>query len=84
MTRTETGTTTYTAHFEWEVGKDPQQVWPCWCGRTHRGDYGLYDFCHHHCEHSEPLMKLDTNYYICIECGLTFQLEATDEAHDHE
>ena len=71
----ETGTTSYTAHVEWDTTQGLQQVFPCWCGQIHRGPYAVYDHGHHHCQHRDPLVRLDTGYYICGECGLTFQLE---------
>ena len=55
-----------TVHFE-----GSEQVYPCWCGETHRGQYGLYDFGHHNCFHDEPLLQ-DEYGLICPLCGLTF------------
>ena len=64
-----TQTNNYTIHFEGN-----EQVYPCWCGETHRGPYGLYDFGHHNCFHNEPLIQ-DEYGLICPQCGLTFTVQ---------
>jgi hypothetical protein len=49
------------------------QVYPCWCGETHSGDYGLYDYGHHNCFHDAALSwDVDTGTLMCPACGLTF------------
>lgn len=58
------------------IGADGKREYPCWCGATHRGDYGFYDWMHHNCFHSEPLVEVDPDltpgYLMCPGCGLTF------------
>lgn len=61
-----------------------EQVYPCRCGETHRGDYAYYDYWHHNCYHtSQPLLVLEADvetedgkqdYLWCVDCGQTFWL----------
>ena len=62
---TVTGTSNFTRYFE-----DGQQVFPCHCGETHRGDYALEAWTHHNCEHG-PMSQVAGNV-MCLECGATF------------
>ena len=52
--------------------EDGQQVYPCRCGETHKGDYGFDDYMHHNCFHDEPLVCLGISYWICPVCGRTW------------
>jgi len=67
-----TGTTTYTRYFEEE-----QEVFPCRCGETHRGDYAFYDSGHHECFHDGVLWWLDEaiKHVMCSLCGNTWVIE---------
>lgn len=57
-----------------------EQVYPCRCGETHRGDYALYTFGHHNCFHDAPLMPLDFGELVCVDCGKVFQVSAKKAA----
>ncbi len=67
-----TGSSNYTRYFENE-----QEVFPCRCGETHRGDYAAYDYGHHNCFHDAGLLPMDPlrgvePQVICVECGKVF------------
>ncbi len=54
-----------------------EQVYPCRCGETHRGPYGVYDHAHHNCFHDEPLIIVDGDipgYLMCGPCGKVFHV----------
>lgn len=60
-----------------------EQVYPCRCGQTHRGDYALYDWAHHNCFHREPLILIAEDipgYYMCPSCGEVFWTKAEYDA----
>jgi len=64
-----------TTHYE-----GSEQVYPCRCGETHRGDYALYEFGHHECFHNAPLLDMGTSdgiegYLACPDCGKTFSVK---------
>lgn len=67
-------TTKETRYFE-----DGEQVFPCRCGKTHRGDYAAYDYGHHNCFHDAPLREMDKGHpelgFLCPECGESFAVE---------
>lgn len=63
-----TGTDTYTSYFE--AG---QQVYPCRCGKTHRGDYAYEDWNHHTCFHG-PMWLIEEDQIICSQCGASWQV----------
>lgn len=52
-----------------------EQVFPCRCGETHRGDYAIYEFGHHNCFHEAPLYHNEDGY-VCPECGKDFVVES--------
>jgi hypothetical protein len=63
-----TGSSCTTLHFE-----NGEQVYPCRCGETHRGDYALYDWGHHNCLHdSGELHAIAEDQFMCPECGKSF------------
>jgi hypothetical protein len=64
------GTSSTNIHLE-----GSEQVWPCRCGDTHRGEWAVETFAHHNCFHQEPLLLLAIDYAVCGECGETFGLE---------
>lgn len=74
-TQIKSTTTNYTTH----VSANGEEIFPCRCGHTHRGEYGFYDYMHHNCFHSAPLIAIAKDevpgYYMCPECGKTFWLE---------
>ena len=73
-----TGTSTITL-------ENGERVYPCRCGKTHRGDYAGYDFGHHNCLHEEVLLGLpvdkNTIQAICPQCGMSWKvdMEAKDD-----
>ncbi len=70
----ETGTSNYTIQIE-----DGKQVYPCRCGETHRGDYAIYDYGHHNCDHPSPLLHTGDGQLICPECGNVWFMEDVSE-----
>lgn len=71
MIKEETGTSSLTMVFE--GGK---RVYPCRCGKTHRGDYAEYDFGHHNCLHEASLIGFPAGknevQAICPVCGMSW------------
>lgn len=65
-----TGTDARTIYIE-----DAQEVYPCRCGETHRGDYGLYDYGHHECLHATDLLLIGDQQALCPDCGRSWGLE---------
>lgn len=77
-----TGTAAETINIE-----NGERVYPCRCGRTHRGPYATYDYGHHNCYHPGPLLDLGSkcggelygdpvrSWLICPSCGMTFDVE---------
>lgn len=65
-----TGTNNVTIFIE-----DGQVVYPCSCGKTHRGDYALEDFIHHNCLHPSPLIDLGYGP-MCGDCGQVWAVRA--------
>lgn len=65
-----------TNHFD-QFGNE---VYPCRCGETHRGDYGFYAYAQHECLHESPLTRLDPfpHDLMCPECGKTFTIFGAD------
>ena len=61
------------------INSDGKRVYPCRCGQTHSGDYGVYDWGHHNCFHNSPLHEIDPEnvpgYLMCPACGKTFWIE---------
>lgn len=51
---------------------DGEQVYPCRCGETHRGDYAAYDYGHHNCLHDCALLWLADRAVICPLCGASW------------
>ena len=53
-----------------------ERVYPCRCGKTHRGDWAQEDFAHHNCLHEDSLMGLPVNAQwiqaICTLCGMSW------------
>jgi len=55
-----------------------EQVFPCWCGETHKGAYAEEDWNHHNCLHRDSLVLIHgdmPDYWICMPCGQTFNTE---------
>ncbi len=70
VTETKTGTSNYPIHIE-----DGEQVYPCRCGKTHRGDYAIYVYGHHNCDHPSPMLHLGHGQVVCGECGNVWFVE---------
>ena len=69
----ETSAENYTVTIE-----NGQQVYPCRCGETHRGEWAIYDYGHHNCLHELPLITVDKDipdYVMCPICGRTWTIE---------
>ena len=60
-------TTSASNHTIWF--ENGEQVWPCRCGETHRGDYAAYDWIHHNCEHGPMWVMYDEALVRCSGCG---------------
>ena len=74
---TETGTLGESRYFD-ENGKE---VYPCRCGKTHRGDYAFEDWNHHNCFHGPILVFLDIpggEMAVCGECGASWQVKVIE------
>jgi hypothetical protein len=82
MTRTDTAQTNDTVHLEWTVGQEPEPVYPCRCGVTHRGQYASYDYGHHNCPH-RSIVAIDTMdgqlYCLCDACGAVLYVDLPKE-----
>jgi CDGSH-type Zn-finger protein len=50
--------------------EDGEEVYPCRCGETHRGDYALYTVMHHEHDHDEVFWDI-ADIGICTGCGKT-------------
>ena len=68
VSQIQTGTDSLTKWIE-----DGQEVYPCQCGETHRGDYAFYDWSHHTCRHEDGLWVID-NLAYCRACCYAFKL----------
>ena len=68
--RVATGSTSVTLVFD----AQGQRVFPCHCGKTHEGDYGLYDWAYHNCLHESPLVHVDGQQFLCPHCGQSFEV----------
>ncbi len=85
--KTEATSTNHTTWLEFD-GEHTEEVWPCRCGETHRGDYGFYDWVHHICYHNEELL-LNTPFInqhdklvaqvLCPLCGEAWRGEGDEE-----
>jgi len=70
----------YGSDAETVVIEDGEQVYPCRCGETHRGDYAAYTYHHHNCYHREPLVDIGVpdlpvrSYLMCPSCGEVFHV----------
>ena len=64
-----------------QVMEGDEQVYPCRCGVTHRGEYAVYDYGHHMCFHDAGLDWLDDDLdaLICVMCGNVFGLNSSKE-----
>ena len=82
---TNTTMNSITFHFEAEAGEEVlRQIFPCWCGETHRGEYGHYAFAQHHCLHDLPLFDSGDEQLMCPDCGKVFVVEKPyDEKTTH-
>lgn len=72
--RTESSSASSVAHFE-----NGEQVFPCRCGVTHRGEYAAYDYGHHNCFHDAPLLFIESadpneGDAMCPQCGKTWPM----------
>lgn len=70
---TATASSNYTTFVE-----NGEVVYPCRCGKTHRGDYAIYDYGHHNCFHTAELVDIGnpeiSGYFMCPQCGKTFNV----------
>ncbi|MEE9569458.1 MAG: hypothetical protein V3W37_08735 [Candidatus Binatia bacterium] len=73
----QTGTSNSTIWIE-----NGEEVYPCSCGETHRGDYAFYDWIRHICRHGDELWDLseDGLGMMCSQCGDTVGYVPGDEA----
>ena len=64
----ETRSSNRTTYFEGD-----EEVWPCRCGKTHRGDYAFEDWNHHTCFHG-PMWLIEDDQVVCSQCGASGQV----------
>ena len=66
-----------------EIYENGERVYPCRCGKTHRGDYALYDFGHHNCLHETNLLGIPIKdnciQAICPQCGMSWQVDIEED-----
>lgn len=76
----QTGASNRTAYFE-----NGEEVYPCPCGETHRGDYAQERWIRHTCRHGDLLWDLsgDGLGLMCSECGGTVGYLEGDGALGH-
>jgi len=59
------------------IYENGERVWPCRCGKTHRGAYAQEDWAMHQCLHQADLMVSelsDGNYQVlCPDCGASWK-----------
>lgn len=71
-----TSTINHVTWMDLKPGGNPfeyEQVYPCRCGQTHRGEYGQEDWNHHNCYHQSPLVWIERGAELmCMDCGETF------------
>ena len=67
-----TGTMSYTINLD----ENGNEVFPCRCGATHKGNYAAYDYGHHDCLHETDLVEIDKGYLLCPDCGKTWHVES--------
>lgn len=59
-----------------QIFEDGQEVFPCRCGVTHKGDYAFEDWNHHNCFHHGPLwVEEGEDEAMCSQCGEVFDLK---------
>ena len=67
-----TSSSNRTRHFEWDLvtGLD-EEVYPCRCGETNRGDYSMENYWMHNCSHIREcgLVYIGQGMMLCGECG---------------
>lgn len=57
------------------VIEDGIRVFPCHCGKTHRGSYAHEAWNHHNCSHEGVLMLIADGQAVCGDCGASFMVE---------
>lgn len=55
--------------------EDGEQVFPCRCGKMHRGDHAVEDWLMHECLHDDNLIALAPDFVACPLCGQTWRLD---------
>ena len=77
MPTVEMTSTSYTIHLEMGVDGEVEEIFPCRCGETHRGNYGFYDWMHHNCFHKELFTEdsMGVSQTLCGNCGEVFHHE---------
>lgn len=71
-----TGSANQTFYFE-----GSERVFPCRCGKTHRGEYAWHDWAAHECPHDDGLlvMREPSDLAFCAACGTAFLLELSQQ-----
>ena len=48
-----------------------EEVWPCKCGKEHRGEYAIYDWAHCNCPHEQydEVWVIEGEVVMCAGCG---------------
>lgn len=63
-----------------EIGKT-EKVYPCRCGLTHTGEYGLFDYNHHNCFHESGITLIENDQALCVDCGKSFIIIKAEEVN---
>ena len=55
--------------------EDGERIYPCICGKTHRGQYAVNEYRYHNCLHETDLLVIGNSQAICPDCGMAWRLE---------
>jgi hypothetical protein len=57
------------------VFEDGEEVFPCTCGETHRGEHGVCTYMEHTCLHGEGIVRVHDDIGYCSQCGRSFEIK---------
>ena len=80
MAQITTSAENFTYHFE-----DSEQVFPCRCGETHRGQDAIHRHMEHECLHDDKLVMFYGGVAYCCQCGSAWEvIMATEDDFEDE